>query len=72
MRTSMVMPLVFGVIFIIIIAAYALLLFLIPLPLFIKLLIGLVVLGIASAMVYVLIQRSRELKEEEKIDLSKY
>lgn len=72
MKRAMIMPLVFGVLFILLITGYGFLFFLVPIPLAIKIIIALAVLGIAAAMVYLLVQRNREIKEEERSDLSKY
>ncbi len=72
MRKKMIMPVVFGVLFVMVLIGYGMLFFLVPIPIFVKLVIGLIIILIAASMFYVLIQRNRELREEEKDDLSKY
>ncbi len=72
MRKKMIMPVVFGVLFVMVLIGYGMLFFLVPIPIFIKLVIGLIIILIAASMFYVLMQRNRELGEEEKDDLSKY
>lgn len=68
----MIMPVVFSTLFVLCVAAYALIFFIIELPLLVKIIIILVITGVAVTMIYVLIQRNNELKEEEKNDFSKY
>ena len=51
---------------------YSLIFFVIEMPLLIKMVIFLVITGVAVTMVYLLIQRNRELQEEEDDDISKY
>ncbi len=72
MRKKMIMPVVFGVLFVMVLIGYGMLFFLVPIPIFVKLVIGLIIILIAASMFYVLMQRNRELGEEEKDDLSKY
>ncbi len=72
MNREMVMPIVFGVIIIALAAGYALLLILVPLPMIIKVLAALMLVITAALMIYVLIERNREINEESKDDLSKY
>ncbi len=72
MRKKMIMPVVFGVLFVMVLVGYGMLFFLVPIPIFVKLVIGLIIILIAASMFYVLMQRNRELGEEEKDDLSKY
>ena len=69
---KMIMPAVFALIFIAFVVIYALFILVAPAPLIWKILIGGLLLATAPVMVYVLIQRYREMKEEEKDDLSKY
>lgn len=71
-KKAMIMPVVFSTLFVLCVAAYALIFFIIELPLLVKIIIILVITGVAVTMIYVLIQRNNELKEEEKNDFSKY
>lgn len=72
MRKAMIAPILFGLLTIIIIAGYISVVLILPVPLIFKILAGVVVVAITSAMIYVLIQRNKEIKEENSIDLSKY
>jgi 4-hydroxybenzoate polyprenyltransferase len=72
MRKTMIMPIVFGTLTILVAVGYALIITLIPIPLFVKIIIALILTALIIAMIYVLIQRNKELKQEESIDISKY
>ncbi len=68
----MLMPILFGLLFIATISAYASIFIIVPFPLFIKVIIGLIVAAFAVAMVYLIVQRSKEIKKEDMDDLGKY
>ncbi|TVQ28462.1 MAG: hypothetical protein EA383_00445 [Spirochaetaceae bacterium] len=72
MDTRMIAPGFFALLAILILAGYAAVFLLVPIPLWIKVLFGLILGSFMAAIVYVLVQRARELKEEDKDDLSKY
>lgn len=72
MDRRMIAPVAFGLLFVVIVAGYAAVFFLVPIPLVFKVVIGLAVAGVAAAMVYVLRQRWAELKEEDRSDFGKY
>ena len=72
MKKAMIMPIVFSIIFVCSVVLYSLIFFILEFPLIIKIVIFLIILGIAVVMGYLLIQRNKELEEEEKDDLSKY
>lgn len=72
LRKTMIMPILFGVIIILVALGYGAIFIYLPIPIIFKIVIAIVETSIAGAMVYVLIQRNKELKEEEKDDLSKY
>ncbi len=72
MKQTMIMPTVFGVLFILLIIGYSMIFLLFPIPLVIKIAVGAVVAALAAAMVYVIIQRKRELEKEDHDDLSNY
>lgn len=72
MDKRIIAPAIFGVLAILFGAAYASVFLIFPIPLFFKLIIAAGILIIAGAMVHVIIQRKRELKEEDKDDLGKY
>lgn len=69
---KMIMPAVFAILYLVFIAMYAIFILVSATPLFWKIIIGGLLLATAPLMVYVFIQRYREMKEEEKDDLSKY
>lgn len=72
MDKRIIVPALFGLLTLGVIGGYASLFLIIPLPLAVKIAVGAAVAALAAAMVYVIIQRSRELKEEDKDDLGKY
>ena len=69
---KLILPAIFALLYIGFIVVYALLILVSATPLLWKILIGGLILATAPVMVYVFIQRARELKEEEKDDLSQY
>ena len=69
---KMILPAIFTLLYLAFIVVYALLILVSATPLLWKILIGGLILATAPVMVYVFIQRYREMKEEEKDDLSKY
>jgi len=69
---KLILPFIFAVVFIVVVIVYAIAILSVPAPLFIKWIIGILILIAAPTMVYVFIQRAKELKEEEKDDISKY
>ena len=72
MKETMTLPILFGIIFIVLVGCYGAVFFIIPIPLVFKLVVGVVMTVIAGAMVYVIIERKREMQEEDKDDISKY
>ena len=72
MRKEMVFPILFACLTLAIVGGYVWLIVLFPLPLFIKLIAGALVVALTAAMVYVLVQRNTELKKEDEIDIGKY
>jgi len=72
LRKEMVFPILFACLTLAIVVGYVWLIVLFPLPLFIKLIAGALVVALTAAMVYVLVQRNTELKKEDEIDIGKY
>lgn len=72
MKKAMIMPIIFATLLVVCVSLYALIFFIIELPLLVKIIIILVIAGVAVTMIYLLIQRNNELKEEEEHDISKY
>ena len=68
----MIAPIIFGVLVVLVASGYVGVILLFPVPLVVKVLAGAVIVTLGAAMAYVLVQRNREMKEEDKIDLSKY
>lgn len=69
---GIILPALFGLLFVLIIAAYGALFFILPIPPVFKVLITLGVGALAAAMVYIILQRYREIQEEGKNDIDKY
>ena len=72
MDKRMIAPTIFAALALLAGAAYASIFLIIPIPVFFKLVVAAVILSVTGAMIYVIIQRKKELKEEDKDDLSKY
>lgn len=72
MDTRLIAPGLFALLVILALAGYTAIFLLVPIPVWIKLLFGLILASLMAAIVYVFVQRTRELKEEDKDDLSKY
>ena len=72
MKKTMLAPIVFAALSVIVVIGYAAIFLYLPIPMVFKVIIALVVLSLVVAMGYVLVQRNRELDEEERDDLSKY
>jgi len=72
MKKEVILTVIFGILALVFIIIYAFSFFITNIPLMIKLLIFAVLLTVFSAMVYVIIQRINEIKQEGKDDLSKY
>lgn len=71
-QRGIVLPALFALLFVVIAAAYGAVFLILPIPQMFKIIIAVAVGAIAVAMVYVVIQRNREIREEGKDDLSKY
>lgn len=72
MKKAMIAPIIFAVLTMLCIVGYAALFLWIPIPIFFKVVIAVVVLSLIIAMGYVVAERNRELKEEEDYDPSEY
>ena len=71
-QRRIILPALFALLFVVLIAAYGAVFVILPIPRIFKLIIAVAVGAIAAAMAYVVIQRNREIREEGKDDLSKY
>lgn len=72
LQRGIIIPAMCGLLFLIISAAYGAVFFIMPIPLLFKLIIALGLAALAATMVFVVIQRNKEIQEEQKDDLSKY
>ena len=72
MDRRIILPALFGVLTVVVIAAYASVFLILPLPAVVKFAVAALFTAIAAAMAYVIIQRTKELKEEDKDDIGKY
>lgn len=68
----MIAPIVITILLVLYYLGFFLLCIFIPMQLWIKLLMGLVPLGIAGVSIFVLVERIKEIRSGEEDDLSKY
>ncbi len=69
---KMLAPVIIAIIIVLYYVGFAAICLLIPIPLLLKLLFGIVPLALAGVMIYVVITRIREIRSGEEDDLSKY
>jgi hypothetical protein len=69
---KILMPVIFSIAYIALVIFMAYNVFFSPGPMVLKIIMGGVILATAPAMAYVLVQRIKELKEEDKDDIGKY
>ena len=69
---KMLAPVIIAIIIILYYVGFAAICLLIPIPLLLKLLFGIVPLALAGVMIYVVITRIKEIRSGEEDDLSKY
>lgn len=72
MNKKKMLPVVFGILMILLLVGYGVFYLVLPIPVAVKLLVGIPVLGMAVALVYLVFERNKEIDEEEKDDLGKY
>lgn len=68
----MIAPIIFAFLSIAVVIGYAAVFLYLPIPMVLKVIIALIVLAVIVAMGYVLVQRGKELEEEDQDDFSKY
>jgi hypothetical protein len=68
----MVAPIVITTLLSVYMLAYFFVLLSVPMPVFVKVIIGLIPLGLLGASIYVLLQRIKEIRSGEEDDLSQY
>ena len=71
-QKKMVAPIVITVLLSAYMLAYLLVLLSLPMPVWIKILVGLIPLALLCASIFVLIQRIKEIRSGEEDDLSQY
>ena len=71
-RKKMVAPIVITVIFVLYYCFFAALCIVMPIPIGIRLLMGIIPLAFVGVIIYVLIERIDEIRSGEEDDLSKY
>ncbi len=72
MKKELIMPIVFSVLFIVVVVLYASVYFWIGIPLIAKIIIYITVAALVVVMIYLLRERSREIDKEKEDDFSKY
>lgn len=71
-QKKMIAPIVITVLLSAYMLAYLLVLLTLPMPVWVKVLVGLIPLGLLYASVFVLVQRIKEIRSGEEDDLSQY
>ncbi len=71
-QKKMVAPIVITTLLSVYMLAYFFVLLSVPMPVFVKVIIGLIPLGLLGASIYVLLQRIKEIRSGEEDDISKY
>ncbi len=71
-QKKMVAPIVITTLLSVYMLAYFFVLLSVPMPVFVKVIIGLIPLGLLGASIYVLLQRIKEIRSGEEDDLSQY
>lgn len=72
MKKTMIAPILFAFLTMVVVIGYAAIFLYLPFPMVVKVIIALIVLALVVAMGYVLVQRNKELDEEERDDFGKY
>ncbi len=71
-KKKLIAPIVIGVLLALYYGAFAICVFVFPIPLWIKLLGGLIPLALVGVSVFVLMERVKEIRSGEEDDLSQY
>jgi archaellum biogenesis protein FlaJ (TadC family) len=71
-RKKMVAPIVISIMIVIYCCFYVVMCFIMPVPLVMKILFGVIPLAFIGVVVYVLVERMNEIRSGEEDDLSKY
>lgn len=71
-QKKMIAPIVITILLSAYMLAYFFVLLSVPMPIWVKVIIGLIPLGLLGASIYVLLQRIKEIRSGEEDDLSQY
>lgn len=71
-KDSIIVPIVITIFLIVALIAYGFVWLMVPFPLVVKILIGLVFLALVGVAVFVMIERIKEIRSDENDDLSEY
>ena len=71
-QKKMIAPIIITILLSAYMLTYFFVLLAVPMPVWVKVLVGLIPLGLLGASVYVLIQRIKEIRSGEEDDLSQY
>ena len=71
-KDSIIVPIVITIFLIVALIAYGFVWLMVPFPLVVKILIGLVFLSLVGVAVFVMIERIKEIRSDENDDLSEY
>ena len=69
---KMIAPIIIAIITILILFGYGAIWFFVPIPMLIKIIIGIALLALCGVTVFVLFERIKEIESGEEDDLSKY
>ncbi len=69
---KMIAPIIITVILLIVLLSYGVIWFIVPIAVILKIIIGIILLGLCGVSIFVLIERIREIRSGEEDDLSKY
>lgn len=69
---KMIAPIIITVILLIVLLSYGVIWFIVPIAVILKIIIGIILLGLCGVSIFVLIERIKEIRSGEEDDLSKY
>ena len=69
---KMIAPIIITVILLIVLLSYGVIWFVVPIAVILKIIIGIILLGLCGVSIFVLIERIKEIRSGEEDDLSKY
>ncbi len=69
---KMIAPIIITVILLVVLLSYGVIWFVVPIAVILKIIIGIILLGLCGVSIFVLIERIKEIRSGEEDDLSKY